>query len=266
MAWPHRQAPCTPSECPFLQSCKADRSVLPQEPAELTAPCFSAAVVVQRERAGRGLHFDVQRLALKKPATGTHRAKTRAVSIQGRRLSSTEARDSTGITAEDCMMTRLIVLLLSSLLPALGCSREAHVQEPAAGVETDEAVQTSASAPSETPAPAPNVVQAEMQMLTTVMEDAVRAVGNGDVSQIGRALHALHAAKASTEAAVKNGSYAPPRNGDRISTFLAMDDDFHDLLRAMVAASRTNDVPAMAQAVGETIKACHSCHALFRDP
>ena len=102
--------------------------------------------------------------------------------------------------------------------------------------------------------------------MVTVLENAVRAVGDGDVSHIGHALHALHGAKESTESAVKDGSYVLPRNSDQLAAFLAMDDAFHDLLEAMVAASQANDVPAMALALGETMNGCHSCHALFRDP
>lgn len=166
-------------------------------------------------------------------------------------------------------MTHSIFLLLSTLLLAAGCAREAPAQAEVPAqppVESIESIQTPASAQVHTREPERNVVQTEMQLLTTVLENAVRAVGEGDVSHVAHALHQLHDAKQATEAAVKDGSYALPRNSDQLSAFLAMDEAFHEQLEAMVGASRANDVPAMGRAIGDTLNACHSCHALFRDP
>ena len=157
-------------------------------------------------------------------------------------------------------MTRSI-LFVSTLLLAAGCTREDRAQRSAETVETREA-----PAPGETPDPDLNVVQTEMQLLTTVLENAVRGVGEGDVSHIAHELHQLHEAKEATEAAVKDGSYTLPKNSDQVSTFLTMDEVFHSQLEGMVHASRANDVPAMALAVGRTLNSCSSCHTLFRDP
>lgn len=157
-------------------------------------------------------------------------------------------------------MTRSIFLLVSTLLLAAGCTPEAPAQRPA------ESVETRAPAEGETRALERNVVQTEMQLLTTALEKAVRGVGMGDVSHIADALHQLDEAKHATEAAIKDGSYALPRNNDQLSAFLAMDRAFHGQLEAMIKASRADDVPAMARAIGDTLNACHSCHALFRDP
>jgi len=151
-------------------------------------------------------------------------------------------------------MTRLLLLAVPALLLVAACQH--RQQGPVETVET------------KGPAPDPtwNVVQMEMQLLTTVLENAMRAVGDGDVSHVAKELHQLHQAKEATEAAVKDGSYTLPKGSDQVPTFLAMDDAFHKQLEAMVRASRANDVPAMAQAIGNTLNACHGCHALFRDP
>lgn len=157
-------------------------------------------------------------------------------------------------------MTRSI-LFVSALLLAAGCTSEDRSQGPVEAVETRED-----PAPGEPSDPELNVVQIEMQLLTTVLENAVRGVGEGDVSHIAHELHQLHEAKEATEAAVKDGSYILPKNSEQVSTFLTMDEVFHGQLEGMVRASRANDVPAMALAIGRTLNSCSSCHALFRDP
>lgn len=158
-------------------------------------------------------------------------------------------------------MTRSFILFISILFLAAGCTSEDGTQSSAEAVETRED-----PAPSEPPAADLNVVQTEMQLLTTVLEHAVRGVGEGDVSHIAQELHQLHEAKEATEAAVKDGSYTLPKNSDQVSTFLTMDEVFHSQLEGMVHASRANDVPAMALAIGRTLNSCSSCHTLFRDP
>lgn len=157
-------------------------------------------------------------------------------------------------------MTRLIFPVVSTLLLAAGCTPDTPAQRTAEGVETRP------PAEGETLAVERNVVQTEMQLLTTVLENAVRGVGDGDVSHIADALHELDEAKHATEAALEDGSYVLSRNNDQLSTFLAMDGAFHGQLEGMIDASRANDVPAMAIAIGDTLNACYSCHALFRDP
>lgn len=157
-------------------------------------------------------------------------------------------------------MIRLISLTVSILLLAAGCTAEPPAQQVA------ESVEAPAPAEGETSAVELNVVQIEMQLLTTVLENAVRGVGDGEVSHIADELHQLDAAKHATEAAIEDGSYVLPYNSDQLSAFLAMDDAFHHQLEAMIDASRADDVPAMALAIGDTLNSCYSCHALFRDP
>ncbi|MFZ7094729.1 hypothetical protein ACOPJQ_11925 [Luteimonas dalianensis] len=157
-------------------------------------------------------------------------------------------------------MTRLIFLAISTLLLAAGCTSETPAQHQA------EIVPTQTPAEGETDAIERNVVQIEMELLTTVLENAVRGVGDGVVSHIADELHQLDEAKHATEAAIEDGSYVLPRNSDQLSAFLAMDGAFHDQLEAMINASRADDVPAMALAIGDTLNSCYSCHALFRDP
>lgn len=103
-----------------------------------------------------------------------------------------------------------------------------------------------------------------MRLLSTTLEGAVRAIGSGDVRGIEHDLHRLHAAKEATEAALRDGRYVPPKNPDQVARFFALDEEFHDDLGSLVIASRNNDVPAAAEALGAIMGGCQRCHAEFR--
>lgn len=115
------------------------------------------------------------------------------------------------------------------------------------------------------PAPAANPVQHEMRLLSATLEATVRAIGSGDVRGIEHELHRLHGAKEATEAALREGRYRPPKNPDQIERFFVLDEAFHDDLGALVTASRNNDVPAAAEALGAIVRGCQGCHSEFRD-
>lgn len=115
-------------------------------------------------------------------------------------------------------------------------------------------------------APAESPVRVEMQLLTAAIEAAVRSIGMGDVREIPHALHRVHEAKQATAAALETGSYRPPKNGDRIERFRALDEAFHRDLERIVVASRVNDVARTAEAVGNALTACNGCHVEFRPP
>src|SRR5690606_4497707 len=68
-------------------------------------------------------------------------------------------------------MTRSIILFASALLLAAGCNREESPPPSTELVESHERAEGEAQDPER------NVVQTEMQLLTTVLEKAVRAVG-----------------------------------------------------------------------------------------
>jgi cytochrome c556 len=112
---------------------------------------------------------------------------------------------------------------------------------------------------------ATNPVREEMRLLTAALEQAVRGIGAGDVREVEHALHRVHAAKEVTEAAIESGRYRPPKGADRIARFRALDEVFHRDLARLVGASRRNDVPATAEAVGAVLRGCAGCHAEFRD-
>ncbi len=90
------------------------------------------------------------------------------------------------------------------------------------------------------------------------------AIGMGDVRGVEHSLHKLHAAKEETEAALKGGSYHPPKNGENLARFHELDEAFHGQLGGLVQASRANDLPKTAEAVGKILGSCQGCHSEFR--
>ena len=113
-------------------------------------------------------------------------------------------------------------------------------------------------------AAAKNPVQAEMRLLNEAMEAAVRGIGAGDVREVEHALHRVHAAKETTEAALKDGSYHPPKNSDKLARFAELDEAFHRELERLVEASRSNDVTKTTEALSSALRACQPCHSEFK--
>lgn len=146
------------------------------------------------------------------------------------------------------------------LLVATGCRERACPPAPSTGSEA--VVQPSPLLDAQ-PAPT-NPVQVEMRLMTQILEVTVRAIGARDVRPIEHELHRLHAAKEATSAAVTSGAYKLPKNADNVAGFTAMDEAFHEDLGALVTASRANDVPGAAEALGAIMRGCQGCHAAYR--
>lgn len=134
----------------------------------------------------------------------------------------------------------------------------------AAAEHADHAAHAVPAAPAGDAAGPANVVQTEMRMLQQVLEATVRGIGAMDVRGIDEQLHALHGAKEATTAAVKSGAYKLPKNAENVAAFEQMDEAFHKDLVGLVKASRANDVPAAAEALGQIVRSCNGCHAMFR--
>ena len=150
-----------------------------------------------------------------------------------------------GVRSKVAPVKRLAAVLASLALVA-GCRDHAHHEPPPP---------TASSA---------NPVQEEMSLLTSALESAVRGIGQGDVRGVEHQLHRVHAAKAATEAAIRDGRYKPPRNADNLPRFRELDEAFHGELERLVDASRKNDVPATAAALGSVMQRCQGCHTEFR--
>lgn len=161
---------------------------------------------------------------------------------------------------------RPLPLLLGTallLLGAAGCDRRAHDTGHDGHATDPHADHAAPGAPRKTPGPA-NVVQAEMRLLESALLTAVRGVGAQDVREVEHALHRVHAATERTRTALAEGRYHPPKNGDALDQFRALDLAFHEQLEPLVEASHANDVARTAEALAGVLRSCTPCHAEFR--
>jgi hypothetical protein len=112
--------------------------------------------------------------------------------------------------------------------------------------------------------PGVNVVQSEMRLLDEAMRDSVTAIAFGRLDEIPASLRRVHAARERTDEALENGRYRLPKNVERLETFRALDEAFHDQLEKLVVTARTSDAEATATQLGVVIGKCNSCHVQFR--
>ncbi len=112
--------------------------------------------------------------------------------------------------------------------------------------------------------PKVNVVQSEMRLLDEAMRDSVTAIAFGRLDEIPASLRRVHAARERTDEALENGRYRLPKNVERLETFRALDEAFHDQLEKLVVTARTGDAEATATQFGVVIGKCNSCHVQFR--
>ena len=152
----------------------------------------------------------------------------------------------------------LVVALASLAACQKGGGHAEHAHPPPPATATAPV----AAAPA---APAANPVQHEMRLLTATLQGGIQGLGMGDVTGIARSLHEVHGAKEATAAALKSGSYKPPKNGDQLARFVELDEAFHELLYPLVRASKANDLPATAEALGAVLRGCQGCHQEFRE-
>ncbi len=114
--------------------------------------------------------------------------------------------------------------------------------------------------------PGVNVVQFEMRLLTEGMQNILRLIADDRLDEIPDQIRQVHPAYELTHQALEEGSYAPPVNSEQIEEFIAMDDEFHDILRALVAASREGDLQGATDRYSDLVQGCTSCHGQFRFP
>ncbi len=113
---------------------------------------------------------------------------------------------------------------------------------------------------------AANAVQKEMALLHEAVVVTLVGIENGDVSSVPEAFQKVHAAKRTTEAAIKAGEWKP-RPGSTVAAFQKQDDAYHHELERLVKAASKKDVAGTAKQLGAVINGCPACHAKFRpDP
>lgn len=153
---------------------------------------------------------------------------------------------------------------MAMTLGVAACHEHGKHDHGAASPAHDHAHATTATPPKVPSAPAQNPVQHEMRLLLEAMQQVVAGIALGDVRAVPDVLHRVHAAKEDTAAALSSGSYEPPKNGDDVARFTAMDEAFHGELVKLVQASAKNDIAATVEAFSATMRGCDGCHTEFR--
>lgn len=141
-----------------------------------------------------------------------------------------------------------VLARLAFVVLLFGCKEDHHERAPIADAST------SSLGP----------VKNEMHLLTAALQTAVASIGAGDVLAVEQELRRVDEAKEATESAIHEGRYRPPKNGDKLDRFRELDEAFHGDLERLADASRRNDVPATASALGVVLQRCDGCHGEFR--
>lgn len=109
-----------------------------------------------------------------------------------------------------------------------------------------------------------NPLRDEMAELQRAFDALNHAVILGDSRGVSEAFHKVHARKAATEAALSSGAVRPPRNGDDLAGFIALDEAFHAKIEQAVQAADAGDVAALAESADALRDGCVACHARHR--
>jgi len=111
-----------------------------------------------------------------------------------------------------------------------------------------------------------NPLQAEMRALTKVVQLAIVAVANDQLSLIPPAFAQLHGAREKTQSALEAGAFQLPQNADNVEGFVAMDDAFHEQLAGLLQAAKADDLAAASRQLGGLVQGCTSGHQSYRFP
>lgn len=185
----------------------------------------------------------------------------------------------------------VILVVLFIALALTGCDEEepAELEEPAQAQQMQEEAEVAAEGSDEEalpfadfyddfeplPAvpdsldelpPGVNVVQYEMRLLTEGMQNILRLIADNRLDEIPTQIRQIHPAYELTHQALEEGLYAPPYNSDQIEAFIELDDEFHDDLRALVRASRDNNLQGATDAYSDLVVGCTTCHTQYRFP
>jgi cytochrome c556 len=104
----------------------------------------------------------------------------------------------------------------------------------------------------------------EMIKLDGALRKIVSAVALGDAKRVRAVLKTVHGEMEKTQEGIRQGSIKLPKNRERISEFVEMDEKFHAGLEELDEAAAKNDRQAMLAAAKTMMEGCVNCHAAFR--
>lgn len=150
-----------------------------------------------------------------------------------------------------------------ALIATAGCAAGA---KPHVAGHEDHARESHAGHAAPAHAEGANPVQIEMHLLTEALSTAPASFAAGDLRPLEHRLHAVHAAKEKTGAAIANGSYRPPKNAGALARFEELDRTFHAILEKLAEHAAKNEIVPAAGAYGQVLAACNGCHTEFAQP
>jgi hypothetical protein len=153
-------------------------------------------------------------------------------------------------------LSRVALLTAGFLSVAIACDRPG---EPRHDGEGGGAPTSLADLPEGT-----NAVQHEMRLLDEAMRTTLTLLANRELEAIPAQILRVHPARQITEEAIAAGVYQPPKRPDELAEFQALDDAFHDDLKALLAAAERDDLDAATDAYADLVRGCTSCHQAFR--
>ena len=142
-----------------------------------------------------------------------------------------------------------LIMALSALIGFTACKKGVDARHDDAAASTS---------------PASNPVQIEMRALHEGARAWLTAVSFNSLDSIPPTIEKIHAARNATEAALEQGTYKPPRNGERLDDFKRADEAFHAELVAFLGAAKDKDLVRTTHQLGVVLDRCTDCHQKFR--
>lgn len=109
-----------------------------------------------------------------------------------------------------------------------------------------------------------NPLKHEMWLLDAAYKGLIDAVVLKNQSSIPALFRDLERARAKTEKAIKRGELNLPKNPDKMSLFVQMDEEFHANLEALIEASKKGEMPRVEKLTHALLDGCIKCHGMFR--
>jgi hypothetical protein len=109
-----------------------------------------------------------------------------------------------------------------------------------------------------------NVVQNEMRLLDEAMRTTLTLIANDQLDGIPAQIKKVHPARQLTEEAIEKGLYQTPKNPDKVDEFVALDNEFHDDLKGLLKASKSDDLQMATEKFGDLVQGCTTCHTQYR--
>lgn len=172
----------------------------------------------------------------------------------------------------------VVICCLAIVGVASGCDKEKATDgEATATAPKEEAKDKEASAPedkAEKQGGSPttleelpegvNAVQNEMRLLNTAMQNTLTLIANNQLEGIPAQIKKVHPARQLTAKAIEKGVYKTPVNADQMDKFVELDNKFHDDLKGLLKASKTDDLKMATDKYGDLVQGCTNCHTQFR--